>query len=229
VVWEESRFANFDIFGYNLQTHEEFQITSESSNQESPAIYGTTVIWINREVENDSICGCNFSTNEKFQLTKTPGQRANLAIYEDVIVWQEGKFEYVPINNYDIYCYNLSKTYIRFSFSTIDACIFLIFITVSTIFLKKTQIKEILDRKTVTRLLVSTAASLVLMGIGALGINIYHELRQLALIIYFPLLFFLGSLHNPYYGSSIIQGLAYVCVFLFWMVVFYIITALWRD
>ena len=53
VVWEDDRNGNWDIYGYNLITRQEFLITTEtaasdtehSSHQRNPAISGSLVVW----------------------------------------------------------------------------------------------------------------------------------------------------------------------------------------
>jgi len=45
VVWVDCRNGNEDIFGYNIATGEEFQITSNEKDQKSPAIYENIVVW----------------------------------------------------------------------------------------------------------------------------------------------------------------------------------------
>ena len=45
VVWQDNRNGDWDIFGYNLTTRREFQITNESHDQTNPAISGNMVVW----------------------------------------------------------------------------------------------------------------------------------------------------------------------------------------
>jgi beta propeller repeat protein len=45
VVWQDDRHGNFDIYGYNLITRQEFQITTDSADQTNPAISGSLVAW----------------------------------------------------------------------------------------------------------------------------------------------------------------------------------------
>lgn len=45
VVWQDNRNGNWDIFGYNLITKTEFQITAHGADQTEPAVSGTTVVW----------------------------------------------------------------------------------------------------------------------------------------------------------------------------------------
>ncbi len=45
VVWQDDRNGNFDIYGYNLITRQEFQITTDDADQTNPAISGTLIVW----------------------------------------------------------------------------------------------------------------------------------------------------------------------------------------
>jgi beta propeller repeat protein len=45
VVWQDNRNGNWDIYGYNLITREEFQITTDLADQTNPAISGSLVAW----------------------------------------------------------------------------------------------------------------------------------------------------------------------------------------
>lgn len=45
VVWQDNRNGNWDIYGYNLITQQEFQITASLADQTNPAISGSLVVW----------------------------------------------------------------------------------------------------------------------------------------------------------------------------------------
>ena len=45
VVWQDNRNGNWDIYGYNLVTKKEFQITADSADQTNPVISGSLVVW----------------------------------------------------------------------------------------------------------------------------------------------------------------------------------------
>ncbi|MBC8217960.1 MAG: hypothetical protein H8E73_05795 [Planctomycetes bacterium] len=44
VVWQDDRAGNRDIFGYNLTTRRQFQITDDAGDQTNPATSGNTVV-----------------------------------------------------------------------------------------------------------------------------------------------------------------------------------------
>lgn len=68
VVWQDDRNSNFDIYGYNLITRQEFQITTDGADQTNPAISGSLVVWEDSRVtpaniyyawlDGDVIAGC---------------------------------------------------------------------------------------------------------------------------------------------------------------------------
>ncbi len=45
IVWEDYRNDNWDIYGYNLTTKQEFQITTDGADQRYPAVSGDLVVW----------------------------------------------------------------------------------------------------------------------------------------------------------------------------------------
>ena len=225
ILWTERRYGNFDIFGYNLQKHEEFQITKDQNDQGGPAIYGDMAMWFGDSNDSNTLYGYNTSTQEPFQIATTPGIKGTLALYGDIIVWSNKRTNHEGLQDYDIYGYNLSKTYIGFHFTWIDALIFFIVITGITLFLRRTQIKESLNRKTMTRLLVSMGVSLILVVIGYLGLKQGSSLFGLAQIInFFMIMFYKVFFQNPLY-----EKIGYFVTFLFWTGVSYVIIKLWRD
>ncbi|MBU7045374.1 MAG: hypothetical protein HXS54_02970 [Theionarchaea archaeon] len=220
IVWSEGSYDGFDIYEYNLLTSEMVQITSDSGDQFFPAIYENIVVWDNTEDNEKDIHGYNMVTKEEILITANPGIQSLPAIYEDTVVWIDKRN-----GNYDIYGYNLSKTYIGFHFTWIDALIFFIVITGITLFLRRTQIKESLNRKTMTRLLVSMGVSLILVVIGYLGLRQGSSLFGLAQITnFFMIMFYRVFFQNPLY-----EKIGYFVTFLFWTGISYVIIKLWRD
>ena len=45
IVWQDDRAGNWDIYGYNLVTGQEFAITTDPSDQTDPAVSGNLVVW----------------------------------------------------------------------------------------------------------------------------------------------------------------------------------------
>ncbi|MBU7047596.1 MAG: hypothetical protein HXS54_14275 [Theionarchaea archaeon] len=104
VIWEDYRNGNKDIYGYNLSTGEEFQITTDPEIQSEPAIYGDLVVWTDWRNRNRDIYGYNLSTKEEFQITTNASHQISPAIYGNYVVWIDRRN-----GNWDIYGYNLSK------------------------------------------------------------------------------------------------------------------------
>jgi TolB protein len=118
IVWEDWRnayldldmfkdenrimYRNYDIYGYDLSTKEEFEITTHESNQEVPAIYGDIVVWQDNRNGNWDIYGYNLSTKEEFEITTDINNQRFPAIYGNTAVWEDERNR-----NRDIYSYNL--------------------------------------------------------------------------------------------------------------------------
>ena len=89
VVWHDGRNNNKDIYGFNLLTGEEFQITNDKSDQMEPAIYGVIVVWHDGRNNNYDIYGYNLSRKEEFPIIIYPYSQQFPAIYEDTLVWHD--------------------------------------------------------------------------------------------------------------------------------------------
>jgi beta propeller repeat protein len=61
VVWQDFRNNdNWDIYGYNLTTGQEFQITDDPADQTNPAVSGNLVVWQDRRGDHWSIYAAEF-------------------------------------------------------------------------------------------------------------------------------------------------------------------------
>lgn len=74
MVWQDSRHGNYDIFGrdlyaVNLETGKVFRITTDASDQVSPAVSGKLVVWTNNRDGNADIYGKNLATGEEFRIS----------------------------------------------------------------------------------------------------------------------------------------------------------------
>lgn len=86
VVWVDCRNGNEDIYGYDLSTDQEFQITTNECPQHSPAIYGNIVVWKDIRNGNWDIYGADISSS----LLITPSKSKTRAIFSDffwTILW----------------------------------------------------------------------------------------------------------------------------------------------
>jgi beta propeller repeat protein len=97
------RQGNQDIYGYNLAIQKEFQITTDESDQWSPAVYGDIIVWTDLRQGNLDIYGYNLATQEEFQITTDANGQASPAIYGDIAVWLTRADD-----SWDIYGFNLA-------------------------------------------------------------------------------------------------------------------------
>jgi len=100
-VWQDYRNENYDIYGYNLLTGEEFQITMDLNDQLNPAIHGNTIVWADEG--NGNIYGYDLSTNQEFQITTGTSWKEYPAIFGDIVVWQDYRD-----GNWNIYGKNIA-------------------------------------------------------------------------------------------------------------------------
>ena len=82
VVWEDNRNGNYDIYGYNLTTGQEFQVTTHEANQHSSAIYEHIVVWQDIRNGNYDIYGCTITA---LLMTPEPNSVISLEILCGVI------------------------------------------------------------------------------------------------------------------------------------------------
>lgn len=73
------------IFALSVSSPE-IQITTDSSDQESPAIYKDIVVWEDERNGNSDIYGYNLETGKMFQITTSPENQWNPSIYKDIVV-----------------------------------------------------------------------------------------------------------------------------------------------
>jgi beta propeller repeat protein len=102
VVWQDYRNGNDDIYGYNLTTKEEFQITTDTRDQTNPVIYGEYIIWEDSRNGPSDIYGFNRSLSQEIRITTRSNNQSNPTIFKNIVVWEEEKN-----GNYDFYRYNL--------------------------------------------------------------------------------------------------------------------------
>ncbi len=99
VVWQDDRNGNFDIYGYNLRTHEEFQITTDPDNQTSPAIHGNIVVWKD-EREGNYIYGYDLTISKEFPIPEISGSEP--VIYENTVICMDVGGDDAAIHGYNL-------------------------------------------------------------------------------------------------------------------------------
>jgi beta propeller repeat protein len=96
VVWEDNRNGDYDIYGYNVVTQEEFTVSTANGSQRYAAIDENIVVW--QDYRNDSvypdIYGYNLETQEEFFVATaidTQGRLRRPGVSDNLIVWlQDG-------------------------------------------------------------------------------------------------------------------------------------------
>lgn len=104
IVWQDDRNGNWDIYIYNLSTHQEIHTTNKS-NQTNPAIYGDKVVWQDDRNGGSDIYLQDLTTKKQTRVT-TSGKAYNPRINGNRIVWQDKRNGQ---DNWDIYMYDISS------------------------------------------------------------------------------------------------------------------------
>lgn len=94
VVWHEKRddARDFDVFGLNLDSMEEFLVCGAVGKQTNAAISGDLVAWQDDRngTARKDIYGCMLSAGEPFVLSATPADQMSAAVSGRVTVWEQG-------------------------------------------------------------------------------------------------------------------------------------------
>jgi beta propeller repeat protein len=104
VVWSDYRNGNWDIWGLNLETLEEFPICTQEATQDLPCIEGNLVVWRDLRNGNWDIYGCNLDSGKEFPICTAPGMQWRPSIYGSIVVWQDKRS-----GDWDIYCRDLTR------------------------------------------------------------------------------------------------------------------------
>lgn len=116
--------ANADIFMYDIKTSKQIQITSDSSSQIKPRVWGNYIIW--QDSRNDADKGCygkwslylyDIKTGVEKLICTTLAANPTINIADNRIVWEDERNfkgdeilrggDNVPENNKDIYMYDI--------------------------------------------------------------------------------------------------------------------------
>ena len=77
IVWQDHRNDSWDIYGYNLTTGQEFQITDHPADQTNPAVSGNLVVWQDLREGYWSIYAAEFYGTEFTRCQNKPAADAN--------------------------------------------------------------------------------------------------------------------------------------------------------
>jgi beta propeller repeat protein len=93
VVWLDDRNAGqWDVYLYNLTSHQETRITDNPSNKANPAIYGNRIVWTDDRRNSNNEIFIN-GTSPGLEYSLTPDgliSHASPSIFGPKVVWQDG-------------------------------------------------------------------------------------------------------------------------------------------
>lgn len=99
VVWLDCRrckssdrtpgYGGSQIYGKDLGSGREFQISGTEDQASQPAISGHTVVWVEARTGPGRIMGKDLVTGRVFRVSVHQNNQANPAISGDIVVWQE--------------------------------------------------------------------------------------------------------------------------------------------
>lgn len=94
VVWQDERFGNPDIFGYDLSTRTEFRITSDESAQTMPRVDGHLVVWQDdvKGPDDTDIVATDLSSGVTRLICAAPGAQSFPEVSRGRIVWTDTRF-----------------------------------------------------------------------------------------------------------------------------------------
>lgn len=84
------------------QEWQEYRITTEKADQNSPRIYDDKIVWTDNRNGNWDIYLFNISNGKETQITKNASWQASPDIFQNIIVWSDNR-----TGNYDIYMFDL--------------------------------------------------------------------------------------------------------------------------
>jgi hypothetical protein len=118
VLWIDGRNGNWDIYGYNLTTHEEFTVCLEPTDQIGVSLSQNWIVWTDKRNDpNPATCGayCNYDlygirrgTGTEVALVTGPSKQWQQALSGDVLYWSDSRNDPDPLGcgidcNFDIY------------------------------------------------------------------------------------------------------------------------------
>jgi beta propeller repeat protein len=113
IVWQDYRNlpgktynetqANADIYGYNLDSSDDFKITTNATSAR-PAVSGARVVYSDSRTQGNGldIRGYNIANGDNFDVVEKSGDQDYPAIDGAVVVWQDNRSGNWDIRGYDI-------------------------------------------------------------------------------------------------------------------------------
>ncbi|MFH1642765.1 MAG: C1 family peptidase [Nanoarchaeota archaeon] len=104
IVWMDFRNGQ-DIYLYDFSTGEEFLVSSDSTNDGYPYIYGNNVVWegVVPASDDTNVYLYNLNTGQQTMLTADVQDQKEPVIYGNKVVWRDYR-----LGNWDIYLYDIS-------------------------------------------------------------------------------------------------------------------------
>lgn len=94
VVWADSRDlaeTDYDIYGYDLSTGQEFPVCLAPGTQAHPAVHAGVVVWEDHRRGSWDIYGYDLSNGQEFPICVAPGSQLNPSIYGSIVVWYDDR------------------------------------------------------------------------------------------------------------------------------------------
>ena len=102
VVWQDDRNGNWDIYGHDLSSDEQFSIVTEDSAQEGPAVSGDIIVWQDERNGNWDIYAYDLSSDTEFAVCTVGGDQKYPSIDGNFIVWCDLRSGSSSIYGYDL-------------------------------------------------------------------------------------------------------------------------------
>jgi beta propeller repeat protein len=100
VVWTDNRNGNLDIYGRNLNSHNDFAVCTNPSQQDNPSVTATLVggatqyvaVWVDkRNHDGGDIYGRNLTTKRAFVVVRSSALKWFPEIVDQWVVWVEAQ------------------------------------------------------------------------------------------------------------------------------------------
>lgn len=118
-ITQENPF-NYDIYGYNILTQEEFIVANSGAEESEPVAFGNKVAWVEKEEVLDGE-GKRIGWNDKIKikdlqsgivqiLIEDQTYKTSLRMNDNYLVWNSTPDLYMRLDSYDIYGYSFTSS-----------------------------------------------------------------------------------------------------------------------